>query len=57
MCRMLLEEGGHFYVCGDCKMAEDVMHKLKGIMKAHAGMTDEEVGNCILGLMVRIESR
>ncbi|CAG9096154.1 unnamed protein product [Plutella xylostella] len=51
VCRMLLEEGGHFYVCGDCKMAEDVMHKLKGIMKAHAGMTDEEVGNCILGLM------
>ncbi|KAJ2952585.1 hypothetical protein O0L34_g6909 [Tuta absoluta] len=49
--KLLLEEGGHLYVCGDCKMAEEVQQTLKGIIQHHANMTDEEVENCILDLM------
>ncbi|XP_041976849.1 nitric oxide synthase-like isoform X1 [Aricia agestis] len=49
--RMLTSEGGHFYVCGDCKMAEEVQHKLKAIIKVHANYTDEEVEDFLLSLM------
>lgn len=52
--RLLLEEDGHFYVCGDCKMAEEVQQKLKSIMKTHAKMTDQECEEFILDLMVRL---
>lgn len=40
---LLMNKGGHFYVCGDCKMAEDVNQKLRGIIKKHGDMTDEQV--------------
>ncbi|XP_072944115.1 nitric oxide synthase-like protein isoform X1 [Epargyreus clarus] len=40
---LLVNKGGHFYVCGDCKMAEDVHQKLKGIIKKHGNMSDEQV--------------
>ncbi|XP_022819321.1 nitric oxide synthase-like protein isoform X2 [Spodoptera litura] len=40
---LLVNRGAHFYVCGDCKMAEDVHQKLKGIIKKHSEMTDEQV--------------
>lgn len=33
-------------------MAEDVQQKLKGILKKHAKMNDDEVENFILTLMV-----
>ncbi|KOB70820.1 Nitric oxide synthase [Operophtera brumata] len=49
--RLLLEEDGHFYVCGDCKMAEEVQQKLKCIIKTHAKMTDQECEEFILDLM------
>ncbi|CAH2074437.1 unnamed protein product, partial [Iphiclides podalirius] len=42
---LLVNRGAHFYVCGDCKMAEDVHQKLKGIIKKHGAMTDEQVQN------------
>ncbi|XP_039746679.1 nitric oxide synthase-like protein isoform X1 [Pararge aegeria] len=42
---LLVNKGGHFYVCGDCKMAEDVNQKLRGIIKKHGNMTDEQVQN------------
>ncbi|XP_045781881.1 nitric oxide synthase-like protein isoform X1 [Maniola jurtina] len=42
---LLVNKGGHFYVCGDCKMAEDVNQKLRGIIKKHGDMTDEQVQN------------
>ncbi|XP_047505160.1 nitric oxide synthase-like protein isoform X1 [Pieris napi] len=42
---LLINSGAHFYVCGDCKMAEDVHQKLKGIIKKHGNMTDEQVQN------------
>ncbi|KAJ0180349.1 hypothetical protein K1T71_003753 [Dendrolimus kikuchii] len=49
--RMLLDEEGHFYVCGDCKMAEEVQQKLRSIIKKHAKMSDDEVDEFILSLM------
>ncbi|CAG4908085.1 unnamed protein product [Colias eurytheme] len=49
--KTLLEKGGHFYVCGDCKMAEEVQQKLKEIIKKHGKLTDTEVDDFILGLM------
>lgn len=49
---MLLDEQAHFYVCGDCKMAEEVQQKLRQIMKRHANLSDEEVENVILEMMV-----
>lgn len=52
--RMLLDEEGHFYVCGDCKMAEEVQQKLKTVIKIHAKMSDQEVEEFILDLMVRL---
>ena len=51
---MLMDEGGHFYVCGDCKMAEEVQQKLKEIIKLHANLSEEEVEDFILYLMVNI---
>lgn len=52
---MLLDQDGHFYVCGDCKMAEEVQQKLKSIFKKHAKMSDQEVEEFILDLMVRFD--
>ncbi|RVE54796.1 hypothetical protein evm_000563 [Chilo suppressalis] len=49
--RMLLHEDGHIYVCGDCKMAEEVQQKLKAIIKKHAVMTESEIEDFILELM------
>ncbi|XP_014368149.2 nitric oxide synthase [Papilio machaon] len=49
--RLLLEERGHFYVCGDCKMAEEVKQKLKEIISVNANMTPDEAENFILDLM------
>lgn len=50
--RMLLDEEGHFYVCGDCKMAEEVQQKLKSVIKTHAKMSEQEVEEFMLNLMV-----
>ena len=37
-----LEEGAHFYVCGDAtRMARDVDAALTSIIKTHGGMSDE----------------
>lgn len=51
---MLLDEQAHFYVCGDCKMAEEVQQKLRQIMKKHANLNDEEVENVVLEMMVSL---
>ncbi|WP_067031126.1 assimilatory sulfite reductase (NADPH) flavoprotein subunit [Allomuricauda sp. CP2A] len=38
-----LEDGAHFYVCGDAqKMAKDVNHALRSIIMLHGGMTEEK---------------
>ncbi|XP_026330054.1 nitric oxide synthase-like protein [Hyposmocoma kahamanoa] len=52
---LLVNRGAHFYVCGDCKMAEDVHQKLKGIIKKHGNMTDEKVQNFMF--MLKEENR
>ncbi|XP_031367225.1 nitric oxide synthase, salivary gland isoform X1 [Apis dorsata] len=47
---MLVYEGGHFYVCGDCTMAEDVYQTLKHIIQTHSEMTDKQVEAYMLSL-------
>lgn len=38
-----IEEGAHFYVCGDAnRMAKDVDAALKSVVAAHGGMNDEK---------------
>ncbi|XP_012524269.1 nitric oxide synthase, salivary gland [Monomorium pharaonis] len=47
---MVVYERGHFYVCGDCTMAEDVYQTLKQIIQTHSQMTDKEVQAYMLSL-------
>ncbi|XP_011165980.2 nitric oxide synthase, salivary gland [Solenopsis invicta] len=47
---MVVYERGHFYVCGDCTMAEDVYQTLKQIIQTHGQMTDKEVEAYMLTL-------
>ncbi|XP_076232753.1 nitric oxide synthase [Calliopsis andreniformis] len=47
---MLMYERGHFYVCGDCTMAEDVYQTLKQIIQTHGDMTDKQVEAYMLSL-------
>ncbi|XP_011860822.1 PREDICTED: nitric oxide synthase, salivary gland [Vollenhovia emeryi] len=47
---MVVYERGHFYVCGDCTMAEDVYQTLKQIIQTHSQMTDKEVEAYMLSL-------
>lgn len=46
-------EKGHFYVCGDCTMAECVYQKLKSIVQEHGRLSDQEVENFMLQMRVR----
>ncbi|XP_012063514.1 PREDICTED: nitric oxide synthase-like [Atta cephalotes] len=48
--KMVVYERGHFYVCGDCTMAEDVYQTLKQIIQTHSQMTDKEVEAYMLSL-------
>lgn len=46
-----LEEGAHFYVCGDAsRMAKDVDAALKAIVARHGGMTDEQAADYVARL-------
>ncbi|WP_058034711.1 bifunctional nitrate reductase/sulfite reductase flavoprotein subunit alpha [Burkholderia pseudomallei] len=46
-----LEEGAHFYVCGDAsRMAKDVDAALKTIVARHGGMTDEQAADYVARL-------
>lgn len=53
--KMLVEMKGHFYVCGDCTMAEHVYQTLKKIIKKHGNLTDQEVESFMLKLRVSIK--
>ncbi|XP_076038427.1 nitric oxide synthase, salivary gland-like [Oratosquilla oratoria] len=53
--RQIVEEMGHFYVCGDCTMAESVYQKLKAIIKEHGKFSDQEVET--LMIQMRDENR
>lgn len=50
--KMLVLEKGHFYVCGDCTMAEHVYQTLKLIIQKYGGMSDEHIENYMLTLRV-----
>lgn len=39
---MLTQQKGHFYVCGDCAMAEDVANTLRLVFQKAGGMDHEE---------------
>ncbi|KAG0723990.1 Nitric oxide synthase, salivary gland [Chionoecetes opilio] len=53
--RQVVMEKGHFYVCGDCTMAECVYQKLKAIVQDHGNLSDPEVENFML--QMRDENR
>ncbi|HTG46000.1 MAG TPA: hypothetical protein VK633_15890, partial [Verrucomicrobiae bacterium] len=43
-----LQEGAHFYVCGDAtRMAKDVNGALLEIIKTHGGQSMEEAAACV----------
>lgn len=48
----LVVQKGHFYVCGDCSMAEDVLGTLKDIIKEQGNMSDKEVQKYIFQMRV-----
>ncbi|XP_067008227.1 nitric oxide synthase, salivary gland [Anabrus simplex] len=48
MYQKLVVEGGHFYVCGDCTMAEHVYQTLKAIIQEHGSMSDGDVESYML---------
>lgn len=52
--RQVVEQKGHFYVCGDCTMAECVYQKLKSIVQEHGRLSDQEVENFMLQMRVYI---
>lgn len=37
--RMLASQNGHFYVCGDCRMAEDVADTLRVVFQKAGGLS------------------
>ncbi|XP_008070020.1 nitric oxide synthase, inducible [Carlito syrichta] len=41
--RVLLEEPGHLYVCGDVRMARDVAHTLKQLVATRLSLSEEQV--------------
>lgn len=51
---LIAVEKGHFYVCGDCKMAENVYQTLKSIIQEQSGMSSTQSDNFMLGLRVCI---
>ncbi|XP_042218772.1 nitric oxide synthase-like protein isoform X3 [Homarus americanus] len=53
--KQVVLEKGHFYVCGDCTMAECVYQKLKTIVQEHGRFSDQEVENFML--QMRDENR
>lgn len=50
---LIAVERGHFYVCGDCKMAENVCQTLKSIIQEQTGMSSTQSDNFMMGLRVR----
>lgn len=51
--RLIVVERGHFYVCGDCTMAEDVYQTLRKIIQDRSGLGESEADNFVLSLRVR----
>ena len=51
--RKIVEEKGHFYVCGDCTMADNVYQELKQIIQELGKKTKQEVESYMLSMRVR----
>ena len=49
---MLAQQKGHFYVCGDCAMAEDVANTLRQVFQKAGGMDHEESEDFLVLLRV-----
>lgn len=49
--RMIVQQQGHFYVCGDIKMAEDVHEKLKSIIIEHEKMIEEDAEEYLITMV------
>lgn len=47
-----MKEGGHFYVCGDVKMASDVTATLEMILASEGNMSMQDAKNFVLKLRV-----
>lgn len=52
--RMLTQQMGHFYVCGDCAMAEDVASTLRLVFQKAGGLNPEESDDFLMQLRVWI---
>jgi len=50
--RMLVELKGHFYVCGDCAMAEDVANTLQRVFQKGGGLDLEQSETLLILLRV-----
>ncbi|XP_026686564.1 nitric oxide synthase, salivary gland-like, partial [Diaphorina citri] len=48
--RELIKEGGHFYVCGDCTMAEHVYQTLKYVFQHEGNLTEQNAEKLLLRL-------
>lgn len=48
--RLLVQEKGHFYICGDITMAEHVYQTFKNIIQKYGKMSDAEVQSYMLQL-------
>lgn len=51
--RVLHEEQGHLYVCGDVRMARDVAQTLKHLLAATLSLSEEQVEDYFFQLKVR----
>lgn len=50
--KIIVIEKGHFYVCGDCTMAEHVYQTLKTIILRYGGMNETQAEAFMLSLRV-----
>lgn len=50
--RLLSEQNGHFYVCGDCAMAEDVANTLRLVFQKAGGLDKEHSEEYLVKLRV-----
>ncbi|XP_064613409.1 nitric oxide synthase 1-like [Liolophura sinensis] len=48
--RSIVQDGGHFYVCGDVSMASDVCNTLEKILQNYGSMSPETAKNYVLKL-------
>ena len=48
----ILKQGGHFYVCGDVTMAQNVGDTLEKILHNHGDMTKQEAAEYVLQMKV-----